>query len=174
MPGPCPGQNQKRMLWWLDGLTLPLPHWSSQHHVGGGLWRAVTCGMRSSFFLFFLFLKIFFTCPQVPSWPFGVDSFFHPWWTSWTNFHLPYALLLYPAWSLTLCLFYIWLCSFPDVLHHLQDLYGVRNNFHHRQSTPEVSPRISHDHELHFRDVLRLMTSDYIEGLKHCCALDLL
>lgn len=120
------------------------------------------------FLLFFFFF--FCTCPQVPSWPFGVDSFFHPWWTLWTNFHLPYALLLYPAWSVTLCLFYIWLCPFLDVLHRLQDLYGVRNNFHHRQSTPEVSPRISRDHEFHFRDVIRLMTNDYIGGFKHCCA----
>lgn len=29
--------------------------------------------------LIFLFFSFFFTCPQVPSWPFGVDSFFHPW-----------------------------------------------------------------------------------------------
>lgn len=90
-----------------SSLELAAPCW------GRGLWRAVTCGMRSSFFLFFFY-------PYSPAIILtGVDPFFHPWWTSWTNIHPPYAFVLYPAWFVTLCLFYIWISSSPDILHVL-------------------------------------------------------
>lgn len=88
-----------------SSLELTAPCWWGACDV---LWR-VECGH-----LFFFFY------PYSPAIILnGVDSFFHPPWTSWTNIHAPYPFVLYPAWFVTLCLFYIWISSSPDILHVL-------------------------------------------------------
>lgn len=97
-----PGHNDTSMLCWLVGLAPPPPDWSrltskEPAPCRGGLWRAVTCGMRSS-------LVFVLQCHHLSYWCWS--------WSirpsmcgSCTNIYYPPVFILYP--SCKSCLLFI-------------------------------------------------------------------